>query len=248
MSATALVRAPGRAARAGCHALLLAVAGVAGAAPRSAPGTASPDPTLVRQLTPLRSAFLKRIDEEGYRLCETPSIEPGEPPAFGHYITERNTVQIAAGPHLPVEQREAFDTRARQSGGTKTARSIFDESLLRWVFVRELGHWWQSCRQQTRAASFGEANGANRIALAFWREHDPHFAAGLVEDARALLRVLPSPLPPGAPLQVYFDANFRTIAVDGTHEWFQARMIADLANEVPQPSFHKALSQPLYPW
>lgn len=240
MSGTALVRAPGRTAGVICQVLLLqAVAGVAAGA--------DPDRAVVQQLMPLRTGFLERIDEEGYRGCTAPTVEPGDPAWFAHYVSERNVLQVATWTHLRAQQRDAFEAQAREHGATATARAIFLESL-RWVFVHELGHWWQTCRQQRRPASLAAENGANRIALAFWRERDARFAATVIEDARSLLRAAPSPLPPGASVQDYLQTEFQSLAAGGEYEWFQARMIVDLADERPRPSFHKALSQPRYPY
>ncbi len=118
------------------------------------------------------------------------------------------------------------------------------------MFVHELGHWWQACRHLTRPESYAAESGANRIALAFWREREPGFAAGIVRGFAALLDSTPSPVPARESAQAYFDANFRALAQSDayTYTWFQGKMIVELAAETPPPSFHRALSQPLFPW
>jgi hypothetical protein len=227
--------------------LFIASAAAASALPAAAVADGS-DAAVLARLTRLRAAFLTRIDAEGYALCPAPQIELADPPTFGHYLAERNVVLIASWSHLSVPQRQAFEEMARTLGGRVPAQSVFENGTHRWVFVHELGHWWQACRHLTRPESYGAENGANRIALAFWREREPRFAAGIVEGFEALLGSTPSLLPPGQPAQAYFEANFRAIAQGDAYSWFQGKMIVELAAETPPPSFHRALSQPLYPW
>jgi hypothetical protein len=222
----------------------LVVCTALGAAPAAAP---DPEAAALAQLTQLRDAFLKRIDAEGYKLCPAPQIELGDTPSFGHFVAERNTVVVAAWTHLEPEERKGFEEMAQSMGGNATGRSVFENGTNRWVFVHELGHWWQACRHQTRPQSYAAENGADRIALAFWRERDPRYAVGIVHRYRALLTSMPSPLPEGEGASTYYDANFAQVSWGNAYTWFQATMIAALAEEQPAPSLHRALSQPLYP-
>jgi hypothetical protein len=229
-------------------ALLLLLVSTAAAASLPARAADSSDAAVLRQLTRLRAAFLKRIDEEGYALCPAPQIELGDPPTFGRYLPERNVVLIGSWSHLSAPERQAFEETAQTLGGAASAQSVFENGTHRWVFVHELGHWWQGCRHLTRPESYAAESGANRIALAFWREREPGFAAGVVRGFAALLESTPSPVPATASAQAYFDANFRALAQGDAYPWFQGKMIVELAAETPPPSFHRALSQPLYPF
>ena len=202
---------------------------------------------MLAQLTQLRDAFLRRIDAEGYKLCPAPQIELGDPASFGHFVPERNTVMVGAWTHLAPEERQGFEAMAQSMGGDATGRSVFENGANRWVFVHELAHWWQACRHQTRPQSYAAENGADRIALAFWRERDPRYAVGIVHGYRALLTSMPSPVPEGEAPPQYYDANYAKVSQGNADPWFQATMIAALAEEQPAPSLHRALSQPLYP-
>jgi hypothetical protein len=206
-----------------------------------------PDAAVLAQLTQLRDAFLKRIDAEGYKPCPAPQIELGDPASFGHFVAERNTVLVAAWTHLQPEERKGFEEMAQSMGGDATGRSVFENGTNRWVFVHELAHWWQACRHQTRPQSYAAENGADRIALAFWRERDPRYAVGVVHGYRALLSSMPSPVPEGEAPPQYYDTNYAKVSQGNAATWFQATMIAGLAEEQPAPSLHRALSQPLYP-
>jgi hypothetical protein len=220
---------------------LLCVAAAAGA------GDAS-DAAVMRRLAQVRDAFARRADEEGYRLCPAPALELADPPSFGRFDPDSNRVQVATWSRLAPEQRQRFENLAAHTGGHRSAAAMFEEGTYGWVFVHELGHWWQSCRQATRPRSYGAEAGANRIALAFWRERDPQFAARMLATFRYLQGAIPTPVPAGMPKPQYLDEHFLAIAQSRSYSWYQADMTLELAAEAPPPSFHKALSQPLYPW
>jgi hypothetical protein len=156
-------------------------------------------------------------------------------------------VIIATWERLSSAQKQHYQEQAQRIGGTAGAREMFEDGA-RYVFTHELGHWWQSCRNTSRPYSWGAENGANRIALAFWRERDWGFMQRIVAGFQALARTLPSPVPAGASEEEYFDANFARLAHGEGYVWYQAEMLVTLAAESPPPSFHRALSQPLYPW
>jgi hypothetical protein len=229
--------------------LLLFSSTLPGAEPSAgAVPTPTPDARLRRELERRRDVFLRRIAAEGYPVCPAPGIVLADTPSFGNYLPERNQVVVASWASLSDEERQGFREMAQAIGGRATAVTVFEGGTHRWVFMHELGHWWQSCRRQTRPSSYEEENGANRIALAFWREQDPRFAQGIVHGFKALLRAVPSPVPAGASVEEYLDAHFSEVAHGDSYTWFQASSIASLAAESPPPSLHKALSQPLYPY
>jgi hypothetical protein len=221
-----------------------------GTAAALTPQPAAPegDGATLIELRQLRDVFLQRIAAEGYKPCAAPQIELGDPPSFGRYLSERNTLSIAAWSHLSPQERAGFEAMAQANGGEAAARAMFENGTHRWVFVHELGHWWQACRHLTREHTFIAENGANRMALAFWRERDARYASSIVRGYRSLLSSMPPPLPAGQAAPAYLDAHYASIASGDSYTWFQARMIAELADEQPPPSFHKSLSQPLYPY
>jgi hypothetical protein len=214
----------------------------------AAVGVDSTDPAVVAHLTQTRDAFVRRAREEGYHVCPVPAIELGDPTSFGGFEPDSNTVQVATWARLAPQRRQRFESLAEHTGGNSSAQEMFEDGTYGWVFVHELAHWWQSCRQTTRPRTYGAEDGANRIALAFWREHDPQFVARMLDTFRYLQTAIPSPVPAGMPKRQYLDDHFLAIAQSRGYTWYQADMVLELATEAPPPSFHKALSQPLYPW
>lgn len=216
------------------------------AAPSAAAVEEGSDAAILARLSQLRDDFIGRVGEVGYKPCAAPAIELGDPPSFGHYLAKSNTVQISAWAHLSEQEKKGFEDMAQRTHGEASARSVFENGTYRWVFVHELGHWWQGCQHKMRPRTYAGESGANRIALAYWHEVDPRFAGGIVRGFRGLVNSRPSPVPAGQSPQHYLDSNFTKILHSDDYVWFQGKMVADLAEMAP-PSFHEALSKPLYP-
>jgi hypothetical protein len=228
-----------------CVFACLLIAGGASADPLPA---SRADAALLRELGELRDAFVRRIDEEGYRVCPRPHLELGAGTAAGGYLPERNLIRITPWSQLSAQQQQALADVPGPAGSPRLARAVYESGTYRWVFVQQLGHWWQDCRHTDGARPYLAQSGANRMALAFWRERDPRFAAAIVEGAVRLVSAVPDPLPPGESAQAWLERRPGEVPQSPTYEWLEAQMIATLAQEAPQPSFHKSLSQPLYPY
>jgi hypothetical protein len=215
----------------------------------SAAGGDDSDRATYQKLLHLRTDFIQRIESEGYvPSLPAPKIEMGDPPTFGNFDANKNTLYIAIWSKLTVEERKFFEDIAKSIGPKATARGVFEAGTTRWVFTHELSHWWQASQHKTRANSYEEEAGANRIASAYWRERDPRFMAGMVEGFRDLRESIPSPVPSGESKIEFLDTHFAPVAITDGYTWYQSDMVIDLAAESPLPSFHHALSQPLYPW
>lgn len=243
------LRRPARLIRTGAALLgagLILVSPPAPAQPSPGPVAEESDAAIVNRLTRLRDEFVQLVREEGFKPCAAPAIELGDPPAFGRYDARRNTVVIGQWSKLTAQEREGFEDNARRSGGEAAARTVFENGTYRWVFVRELAHWWQSCRHQRRPGTYAEETGTIRIALTFWHLRDPSYASGIVRGFRGLLASSPSPVPAGQTPQQYFDANFARIVNTDAYTWLQGQIVTDLVQQ-PPPKLHDALAQPLYP-
>jgi hypothetical protein len=209
------------------------------------------DRSVMRQLERLEARFVERIRYEGY----SPEISPpkvvlGDPPSFGTYEPGPNTIYIAAWPRLTAEEQHYFADIAKGIGHGATARGVFENGTHRWVFIHELGHWWQACRHVPvgeKDTSYALEKGADRIAMAFWRAENPRFMAGMIEGFKSVQASIPNPVPAGQNKAEYFDKNFQQFVDAGTYPWYQSDMIVDLAAENPLPSLQRALSQPVFP-
>jgi hypothetical protein len=211
--------------------------------------SAAADRAVYQELLHLRSDFIERIRYEGYvPSLPAPTIEIGDPPTFGNYDAEKNVLHIAVWSKLTAAERQQFADIAKSLGPKATARGVFEAGTDRWVFTHELSHWWQACQHKTRANSYEEEMGANRIASAYWRDRDPRFMSGMVRGFRSLRESIPSPVPDGVSKVSFLDTHFEAVSTTDGYTWYQGDMVVDLAAEDPLPSFHRALSQPLYPW
>ena len=103
----------------GTGALLALSAAAAQAAPEHS------DAAVAEPLPALRARFMRRIDEEGFRVCAPPAIRAVEGPVPARY--DATTDALAVG-----------------------AAAAAADAATRWAFVHELGHWWQ--RAAARAA------------------------------------------------------------------------------------------------
>jgi len=207
------------------------------------------DHAVYRSLLRLRADFIARIRYEGYLpSLPPPAIEMGDPPTFGNYDAAKNVLYIAVWSKLTTAERQHFAEIATTLGPQATARGVFEAGTDRWVFTHELGHWWQACQHKTRANSYEEEMGANRIASAYWRARDPDFMRGMVEGFRVVRDSIPSPVPARESKIAFLNEHFKSVSTTDGYTWYQSDMIVDLAAESPLPSYHRALSQPLYPW
>ena len=108
----------------------------------------SPDEVLLGQLTTLRDAYVSQIKAEGFRPgLAPPTILLDNPPSYGNYEDDKNLLHIAVWSALTPEQQSRFSRLATRLGKGQTGEQAFEDGVHHWVFVHELGHWWQACRQ-----------------------------------------------------------------------------------------------------
>jgi hypothetical protein len=125
------------------------------------------------------------------------------------------------------------------------ARSIYEKGTYNWVFVHELGHWWQHCKVKAEADSYSREAGANRIASAYWQATNPRLMSDFGDLFTRLERGLPNPVPPGVAKAVYFNRNYDALGHNPpAYIWFQAAMVVDAYDEKPTPSLKQALLHP----
>jgi hypothetical protein len=194
------------------------------------------------QLTMLRDSFVDAIQAAGFK----PSIDPPQialdnPPSFGRYDSGSNLLHIASWATLEPAGEARFTRLKALLNDPRSPEEIFDDSVHRWIFIHELGHWWQSCQHKDEGERYAVEYGANRIAVAYWRMKDPAYMQQRTEHFRAIVNLIPNPLPDSQSKEKYFNEHFATIAGTPAYTWFQANMVVDVSTENPQPTFKQAL-------
>ena len=206
-----------------------------------------PSDTLKR-LVELRDDFAAQIRHEGFvpRL-PPPEIVLDNPPSYGTFENEKNLLHIAEWSKLAPQQQERFGRIATRMNKGQTGEQVFEEGVHRWVFVHELGHWWQTCEKMTGKNHYSVEYGANRIAAAFWRLKDPAYMVRTEDRMAAGKSTLQSPVPPGQDMRTYFDENYDTLGPTPGYIWYQYSMVQEVQKEQPLPSFKQALETPAFP-
>jgi hypothetical protein len=214
------------------------------AAAAAAPDAAADAETLAKLIT-LRDAFIAEIKAAGYTpKLAAPQIVFDNPPSHGNYDEKTNVLRIATWRLITPDERAHYERLAALSRGTLTAEQIFEDGVHRWVFIHEMAHWWQQCQGKFAGDHWSVEYGANRIAAAYWREHDMVLMERVVRTMKRMDAAEPSPLPAGADMKTYFNAHWDTISPTPEYRWFQGEMILQVVAEIPLPSFKDALATP----
>ena len=194
--------------------------------------------------TVLRNGFMQRIHSAGLTCpIEAPTILVEDVPSFGQYDDATNTLRTSDWTVLRPEEKAFFLQLAGPGSDESAAQRVFEKAAHGWIFVHELGHWWQACNDFTAHHSHYQVEyGANRIALAYWREVDPRIVTLMMSLFHGVLDHTPSPVPSGESVEAYFNKNYETLGPSPAYPWFQSRMAVTLEEEKPAPSFSMALA------
>ena len=200
---------------------------------------------LMTQLVALRDSFVTQIEREGFQpSLPPPTIILDNPPSYGNYDDEKNILHIADWNALSADEQARFARLAARLGQGQTGEQAFEDSVHHWVFVHELGHWWQACEHKTTDTHYAEEYGANRIAAAYWRLNDPNFMYRTKNKMTTVIGSLPNPVPDGESKEKYFNENYEKLAGTPGYIWYQYDMVISVEGEKPLPSFQQALRQP----
>ena len=217
------------------------------ATPVAQEASAQPDlSSTMEPLVVLRDAFVAKATAAGYP-CKLapPKIELMDVASFGNYDPGTNTLRTPAWTQLTAEERAFFFRLAGPGSDELTAHRRFERGTHHWVFVHELGHWFQECTGATKGLGlrpYAKEYGANRIAAAYWREADPSLMDTLAVGFQRLLDDAPDPVPSGQSVDAYFNANYEKLAHTPQYTWFQAKMMAEVNAEKPAPTFRDVLA------
>ena len=219
--------------------------GVASPPTTAAEVTAEKAETMAR-VTALRDQFVAKVHAAG-KSCAfaPPTISLEDVPSFGHYDEKANTLRTSDWTMLRPEERAFFFQLAGPQADEGAAHQNFEQGVHRWVFVHELGHWWQACTQKMDGPPpYSVESGADRIALAFWREEDAGFAEGMLAVFGGIVGRGPNPVPAGQRPEAYFNANYEQLAPTPAYIWFQSRMVVEDGMVQPEMTFAQTLAKP----
>jgi hypothetical protein len=197
------------------------------------------------KMTALRDAFVKATVDEGFTCpIAPPTIEVVDVPSFGNYEPEINTLKTGAWEQMPKAERGIFYQLAGPGASEEAVRAEFETDAHQWIFVHEMGHWWQACRGVVdHGDHYAIESGANRIAAAYWRERDATIVPHMRAAFDMVLSHAPNPVPAGQTVEAYFNANYETLGPSPAYPWFQSRMCVTVIDERPMPTFAQALKE-----
>ncbi len=196
------------------------------------------------QATALRDSFVEAIVAAGMSCpIAPPKIVVRDVPSYGNYDSVTNTLTTSAWDQLTGEEKSGFFRMLGPGTTEEAARAEFEIGVHRWVFVHEMGHWWQACRKVPETGSgYAIELGANRVAAAYWQVRDSSIIAHQHGVFELIQSHVPSPVPAGQRVETYFDMHYPDkFGSMLEYIWFQARMCLAVFDEKPRPTFAQAL-------
>jgi hypothetical protein len=190
--------------------------------------------------------------------AKTPEIRIDAGPTLSSYDNGTgNVVHEEYWEKVPSPEQATFNRWATYTGDELSGRQLFQDMFYRFFFVHELGHWMQdqilSQRHDAKAEAAKKNAGtarwqyetvANRISVAWWREHDQAYLKKLVNDFRTIQRKLPTPVPQGEDARVFFTREYDKLTEDpNAYGWFQLQMVISAYDEHPAMSFQQAIDK-----
>jgi len=203
--------------------------------------SAQQNDTLIKKLTVLRDSYISEIKSFGFN----PSLAPpvivlDNPRSFGNYDDEKNILHTCDWNTLPVQMHQLFDAFGKNIHPALTGEQFFEISVHQWIFIHELGHWWRACQNIT-ADPYENEKAANRIASAYWNEHDPQFYQLMLKFFNGVIEHSPSPVPAGQDKAQYLKDNYQKLPGGAAYTWYQSIMIVEVGKEHPFETFRQVV-------
>jgi hypothetical protein len=211
------------------------------------------DPTLI-SLRALAAQVEEKVHVSGYPAFAPPKIMLDAGMRISVFSSGDQTVHEAQFSDLPAPMQDIWKKWSSYTSDDPTGKALFDDMFYRFTFVHELGHWMDGqviaglpdsemgVVAKNEAANKWESEiTPNRIAVAWYREHDPQYLAKLVSDYRQILSHLPDPVPAGMDKKTYFTDNYQKLGTDPmAYGWYQLQMVLVVYDE-PARSFQQVL-------
>lgn len=197
----------------------------------------------ITKAQPILDAFYNAVVACGRMPLFKPTICIATTPGAMRYDHSDRSVVLVPYELLPPARRASMDRFAAIGvlglSGPEQYSEVFNSLLI----PHELGHWLQEVARRPLNRWQAEYE-ANRIMVAFWREHPAPSPAAPTEKRLANFVAqspnMPSPMPENASMSVedYFNAHLAEI--EGSpmaYAGFQKVMVREAIAEKPIPSF-----------
>jgi hypothetical protein len=227
---------------------LLLFGGIVGAqaqVPSDAKKAEAANPAMLAELTARRDAFVKATAASGLP-CEIapPELVLMDTPSYGNYEPEKNTLRTPLWEMLKPEEKRIFFRLAGPKASEAAAKHEFEIGAHHWVFIHEMGHWWQACRKVNDGRKpYSFEYEADRIDAAYWRDADPTVDEHMRAKFQGLVDGAPNPVPVGQEPEAYFNENYERLGPTPAYIWFQSQMCVKVFAEMPPPSFMQTLRE-----
>ena len=197
------------------------------------------------KMTAVRDAFVKATVDAGFTCTiAAPNVVVMDVPSYGNYDREANAVETPAWELMTAQEKGLMYQLAGPGATEDAARAEFEMDSHHWVFIHELGHWFQACRGVPHdARHWAKESGANRIAAAYWRERDPAVVPHMHAAFEQVMAHAPNPVPAGQDVEAYFNANYEKLGPTPAYIWFASKMCLDMLDEKPVPTFKQVLTE-----
>jgi hypothetical protein len=216
------------------------------------------DPVLAQEKA-IAAQVEGRAHIRGFKLkTKVPEIRIDAGPTLSSYGSVKdNVVHEEYWEKVPAPEQASFNQWATNTTDEPTGRALFEDMFYRFFFVHELGHWMQiqvldqrhdpmaaRARKNSDTDRWQLETVANRISVAWWREHESAYLAKLVKDFRAIEAKLPNPIPPGEAPKHFFTREYDRISTDpDIYGWFPLQMVILVYDEQPALSFQQAIDK-----
>ena len=211
------------------------------------------DPTLVA-LRKLAGEVQAKVHVPGYAAFPAPKVMLDAGMQISYFSFADNMAHETEFAALPEPMQGLWNQWASYTKDQPNGKALFDDMFHRFFFVHELGHGITGHviaglpASEMAVVSKNEASNkwasettANRIAVAWYREHDPEYLKKLVDDFRAIEAKLPNPVPAGQDKKTFFTENYTQLGRDPlAYGWYQLQMVIVVYDE-PAQSFQQVL-------
>jgi hypothetical protein len=203
------------------------------------------NPRVMIRLTALRDSFVLKTKRAEFTCpLAPPTILLTDKASFGSYEPGTNTLQTPTWQQLAADEKVLFVQLAGPGAATKSVLDRFERGVHRWIFIHEMGHWWQACTRANQGRSpYQVEYDANRIAAAYWQELDPKFMDDMFAGFQQMLEHTPRLVPADETPERYFNENYAKLIHTAGYTWFQAQMITTVNGEKPVPTFAQSLNE-----